>query len=66
MTSNCINNDVFGSLIGSAMEVLRDQRRKRPFNNIKKKKLVFFWVENPFFLRLKMTLSVGLDLIEPY
>ena len=64
MTSNCINNDVFGSLIGSVMEVLRNQRRRRPFNNIKKKQV--FLGRKPFFLRLKMTLSVGLDLIEPY
>ena len=59
MTSNCINNNVFGSLIGSAMEVLWNQRRRRPFNNIKKKKLVFLG-RKPFFLKVKDDLKCGL------
>ena len=56
MTSNCINNDVFGSLIGSAMKVLRNQRRRGPF---KEKKNWFFWVEN-HFLKVEDDLKCGL------
>ena len=61
MTSNCINNDIFGSLIGSTMEVLRNQRRRRPFNKIKKNKNKnwFFWVEN-HFLMVEDDLKCGL------
>ena len=60
MTSNCINNDVFGSLIGSTMEVLRNQRRRRPFNNIKSKKKLVFLGRKPFFLKVEDDLKCGL------
>ena len=58
MTSNYINNNVFGSVIGSAMEVLRNQRRRRPFNNIKKK--LIFLDRKPIFVKVENDLKCGL------
>ena len=59
MTSNCINNDVFGSLIGFAMEILRNQRRRQPFNKKNKKQKLVFLGRKPF-LKAEDDLKCGL------